>query len=123
MSDFGNGVPSRRALLTSALGLAALPCASGQSLPRDWSGHEPVRYPDPDIIALRPEFAKLKVNNTALFRITTGLRWAEGPAWNGVGRYLVFSDIPNDRQMRWLEEDGHVSQFRSPSNYANGNTF
>lgn len=85
--------------------------------------HEPIRYPDPDVIVLRPEFAKLKINNTALFRVTTGLRWAEGPAWNGVGRYLVFSDIPNNRQMRWLEEDGHVSQFRLPSNYANGNTF
>jgi gluconolactonase len=49
--------------------------------------------------------------------------WAEGPAWNGVGRYLVFSDIPNNVQMRCLEEDSHVSVFRSPSGYSNGNTF
>jgi len=51
------------------------------------------------------------------------LLWAEGPAWNGGGRYLVFSDIPNDRHLRWLEEDGHVSEFHKPSNYGNGNTF
>jgi gluconolactonase len=49
--------------------------------------------------------------------------WAEGPAWNGVGRYLVWSDIPNNIQHRWLEEDGHVSVFRNPSGNSNGNTF
>ncbi len=49
--------------------------------------------------------------------------WAEGPAWNGVGRYLVWSDIPNNVQFRWLEEDGHVSVFRNPSGNSNGNTF
>jgi len=51
------------------------------------------------------------------------LRWAEGPAWSGSGQYLVFSDIPNNRQVRWLEEDGHVSIFPSPSGFSNGNTF
>ena len=49
--------------------------------------------------------------------------WAEGPAWNAVGRYLVWSDIPNDIQHRWLDEDGHVSVFRRPANNSNGNTF
>jgi len=49
--------------------------------------------------------------------------WAEGPAWNGVGRYLLWSDIPNDRQLRWLEEDSHVSVFRKPAGNSNGNTF
>src|SRR4051812_50140413 len=122
MNDFENLRPSRRAWLGSALTFAAAPQVLAQSS-RDWSGREPVRYPDPDIIALRPQFAKVKINNTALCRVTTGLRWAEGPAWNGVGRYLVVSDIPNNRQMRWLEEDGHVSSFRTPSNYSNGNTF
>ncbi|MGH8733226.1 MAG: SMP-30/gluconolactonase/LRE family protein, partial [Burkholderiales bacterium] len=53
----------------------------------------------------------------------TGTLWAEGPAWNPVGHYLVWSDIPNDRQMRWLEEDGHVSVFRKPAGNSNGNTF
>jgi gluconolactonase len=49
--------------------------------------------------------------------------WAEGPAWNGVGKYLLWSDIPNNVQMRWLEEDGHVSTFRHPAGNSNGNTF
>ena len=49
--------------------------------------------------------------------------WAEGPAWSSVGKYLLWSDIPNDRQMRWLQDDGHVSQMRKPSGNSNGNTF
>ena len=49
--------------------------------------------------------------------------WAEGPAWNGVGKYLVWSDIPNDIQLRWLEDDGHVSVMRRPAGNSNGNTF
>ena len=48
--------------------------------------------------------------------------WAEGPAWNAVGRYLVWSDIPNDVQLRWLDEDGHVSVLRRPAGNSNGNT-
>ena len=56
-------------------------------------------------------------------RLWTGALWIEGPAWNGVGRYLVFSDIPNNRQLRWIDDDGRVSVFRSPSNNSNGNTF
>ena len=49
--------------------------------------------------------------------------WAEGPAWNAQGNFLLWSDIPNNRQLRWLEEDGHVSVFREPSGNSNGNTF
>jgi gluconolactonase len=90
---------------------------------RDWSGKTPTRYPDPDVVVLDPRFAKLKVNNSVIERLHVGSRWAEGPAWNAVGRYLVWSDIPNNRQLRWIEDDGHVSTFRSPSNYSNGNTF
>jgi gluconolactonase len=51
------------------------------------------------------------------------LLWAEGPAWSAQGRYLLWSDIPNNRQMRWSEDDGRVSVFRSPSNNSNGNSF
>jgi len=103
------------------IALAAAPLVA--QTPRDWSGRTPIRYPDPDIVVLDPRFAKLKDNNAAIERLYTGVRWAEGPAWNSEGRYLVWSDIPNNRQMRWLEEDNHVSAFRSPSNYSNGNTF
>jgi gluconolactonase len=112
---------TRRHLLQSAaFGVAAAAPAQTQ---RDWSGRNPIRYPDPDVVVLDPRFAKLKDNNAAIERLHVGCRWAEGPAWNGAGRYLVWSDIPNNRQLRWIEEDGHTSTFRAPSNYSNGNTF
>jgi gluconolactonase len=63
------------------------------------------------------------VGYTVIQRLYTGTLWAEGVAWSGVGRYLVWSDIPNNRQMRWIEEDGRVTVFRSPSGFSNGNTF
>ena len=90
---------------------------------RDYSSKNPLRYPDADIISLDKRFEKYKIGNTPIRRLYTGGLWSEGPAWNGVGRYLLWSDIPNDVQMRWLEEDGHVSTFRSPAGYSNGNTF
>jgi gluconolactonase len=89
--------------------------------PRDWSGGI-VRYPDPAVEVLDPRFAKYRLANAAVERIATGFRWAEGPAWFGDGRYLLWSDIPNNRIMRWSEESGAVSVFRAPSNNANGNT-
>jgi gluconolactonase len=91
--------------------------------PRNWSGDAPVQYPDPDIIALDNRFRRYIIGNTAIKRLHTGTQWAEGPAWNGEGRYLIWSDIPNNVQMRYLEEDSHVSVFRNPSGYSNGNTF
>ncbi len=90
---------------------------------RDWSGQNPLRYPDPDIIALDPRFNPYILFNTPIQRLYTGTLWAEGPAWNGVGQYLVWSDIPNNRQMRWIEDDNRVTEFRNPSNNSNGNTF
>lgn len=81
----------------------------------------PVVYPDPAVEAVDPRFAKYKVINAAVERLYTGTRWAEGPVWFGDGRYLLFSDIPNNRMLRWLEDTGEVSVFRSPSNYSNGN--
>ena len=82
----------------------------------------PVAYPDPAVEVVDPRFAKYKINNAAVERLYTGTRWAEGPVWFGDGRYLLFSDIPNNRMLRWLEDTGEVSVFRSPSNYSNGNT-
>jgi gluconolactonase len=83
----------------------------------------PLRYPDPDVVVLDPRFGALRQGNTPIQRLWTGALWMEGPAWNSAGRYLVWSDIPNNRQLRWLDEDGHVSVFRSPSGNSNGNTF
>lgn len=84
---------------------------------------EPVRYPDPDILVLDPRFEKYKLGNTPIQRIHHGNLWAEGPAWNAVGKYLLWSDIPNDVQRRWINDDGHVSVFRQPAGNSNGNTF
>jgi gluconolactonase len=112
----------RRSFLTAGtFGAAAGLRAMGTE--RDWSGKNPTRYPDPDVISLDKRFDRIKIGNTPIQRLYTGTYWSEGPAWNGVGRYLVWSDIPNDRQLRWLEDDGHVSTMRSPSGYSNGNTF
>ena len=93
--------------------------------PRDFGpGGAPTTYFwDPDIIAVDPSFNDLAQPNTAIKRLYTGLLWAEGPAWSAQGRYLLWSDIPNNRQMRWTEDDGRVSVFRSPSNNSNGNSF
>jgi len=79
------------------------------------------RYPDPRIQVLDKRF-RYKQGNAAIERIATGFRWAEGPVYFRDGGYLIFSDIPNNRMMRWLEEDGHLSVFRAPSHYTNGNT-
>ena len=82
----------------------------------------PVAYPDPALETIDARFEKYKVANAAVERLYTGTRWAEGPVWFGDGRYLLFSDIPNNRILRWLEDTGEISVFRSPSNYTNGNT-
>jgi gluconolactonase len=93
--------------------------------PRDFSRHgAPTTYfTDPDVLSVDPSFNALAQPNSAIQRLWTGALWSEGPAWNAQGRYLVWSDIPNNRQLRWLEDDGRVSVFRSPSNNSNGNTF
>ncbi len=86
------------------------------------AGAAPIRYPDADIKVLDERFRKYVLGNAGIERIATGMRFTEGPVWFGDGRYLLFSDIPNDRIMRWEEDTGAVSVFRRPSNYANGNT-
>ncbi len=113
-------VSAAGALLASSSWAAAL---SAQEPRRYGPGAEPVRYPDPDIVQLDSRFAKYKLGNTPIQRIHTGCLWAEGPAWNAVGKYLLWSDIPNDVQLRWVQDDGHVSTFRNPAGNSNGNTF
>ena len=89
-------------------------------LGRDW--RTPVRYPDPAVEILDRRFAPYRLGSAAVERLWTGARWAEGPVWFGDLRSLIFSDIPNDRLLRWSEETGEVSVFRQPSNNANGNS-
>src|SRR5471030_2631126 len=81
-----------------------------------------VAYPDPAVQILHPSFAKYRIVLAAVERLASGIRWSEGPVWFGDGRYLLWSDIPNDRILRWDEETGAVGVFRKPSHNANGNT-
>ena len=123
---------NRRAVVAALLSAPALTSASTQAAeenvspvptPRDWSGQNPLPYPDPDVIALDPRFEQYRLPISPIQRLHTGMLWAEGPAWNGVGNYLVWSDIPNNVQQRWIGDDARVTIFRSPSGYSNGNTF
>ena len=130
---------SRRSLL-KLIGSGAAVAASGAAMaqtqppgppstitnpPRDFGpGGAPTTYfSDPDVLTVDPLFSQYVQPNSAITRLWTGALWAEGPAWSSQGRYLVFSDIPNNRQMRWTEDDGEVTVFRLPSNNSNGNTF
>jgi gluconolactonase len=114
----------RRGFLSVAAGLAATTAMAPEAFARNFGpGAEPQRYPDPDIVSLDKRF-KYKLGNTPIQRLHTGTLWAEGPAWSAVGRYLLWSDIPNDENLRYLEEDDHVARrFRYPAGNSNGNTF
>jgi len=78
------------------------------------------RYPDPHIEVLDDSFLKLRLFSASVEQLASGLRWAEGPQWFGDGRYLLVSDIPNNRILRWDDASGHLSEFRKPSHHANG---
>jgi gluconolactonase len=71
---------------------------------------------------LDPRFARLFNGNARVEKLHTGCLWAEGPAWFGAGRFVVWSDIPNNRMLRYDETNGAVSVFRQPANNSNGNT-
>ena len=78
------------------------------------------RYPDPRIEVLHPSFAKYRIFSSTVEMLASGMRWAEGPVWFGDGRYLLVSDIPGNRIMRYDEATGAWGVFRAPSNFANG---
>ena len=71
---------------------------------------------------IEPDFRACLIGHARVERLWTGARWSEGPVWFAAGRYLLWSDIPNNRLLRWDETDGRVSTFRQPSNNANGHT-
>jgi gluconolactonase len=108
----------RRNFLTSSTKAAAL-FATPSVFAQDFQPSQ--RYPDPAIKVLDPNFAKYRIASAKVERLATGFRWSEGPVWFGDGRFLLWSDIPNNRIMKWEEETGAVSVFRKPSNNANGN--
>ena len=126
---------NRRTFVKSATALAASVAAASVATPLQAQGSDggpvteygpgarPVSYPNTDVIVIDPERFTAKQGNAPIRRIFTGGSWLEGPAWNGGGNYLVWSDIPANVQHRWLMEDGHVSVFRNPSGNSNGNNF
>ncbi len=121
-----NGLFTRRTFMKAAAAAAGAATIATSALAQDRDygpGAPPSPYPEPDVIVHDPDRFTAKIGNTPIMRLYTGTLWAEGPAWNSVGKYLVWSDIPNNVQMRWLDEDGHVSKFRNPSGNSNGNTF
>lgn len=78
------------------------------------------RLPDAAFEILAPEGRELRLFSACIEQLATGLQWAEGPVWFGDGRYLLVSDIPNDRILRWDDCSGQVSVFRQPAGHANG---
>ena len=107
---------NRRSFLQTAAASVAATTAFGEA-----SAKPPVRYPDPAIEVIdKDRFKSSKL--AAVETLYTGTRWGEGPVWFGDGRYLIWSDIPNNKLMRWDEETGNVSVFRHNSNNTNGNS-
>src|SRR5438552_17231429 len=89
--------PTRRTMVATGTAALAMAAAAPPSFAR-WEPSE--RYPDPAIEILDPSFAKYRLFNAAVERLATGMRWGEGPVWIGDGRYLLWSDIPNNRIMK-----------------------
>jgi gluconolactonase len=96
--------------------------AAGRGSASRWESSAPIRYPDPDIVVLDPRFQPMVLGNAAIEHIATGFRFTEGPVYYGDGRYLVFSDIPNDALLRWDEITGVVAPLRQPAGNPDGNT-
>lgn len=90
--------------------------------PRDWNDPTSVLYPDPAVEAFDPRFRKYIVGTTEIRRLWTGAEWTEGPVYFGDMHCVLFSDVPNNRIMRYDEVTGETTLFRYPSNEANGNT-
>ena len=98
----GAGAAAASTLLSRAAGAQSFPFSPNQ------------RYPDPAVQILDPSFAKYRIYSSTVEQVTTGMRWAEGPAYFPEGGYLLFSDIPNNRIMKFDEKTGQTSVFRSP---------
>jgi gluconolactonase len=110
---------TRRGMMSAAGAAAAMVAAGGQAFAA-WEASE--RYPDPAVQVLDPAFNKYRLLLASVERLYTGARWSEGPVYMGDWRCLLWSDIPNNRILRWDEETGRTSVYRKPSNNANGNT-
>ena len=104
--------------MAAGSGLTALSAAAGA---QSFAFRPNQRYPDPAVQILDPSFAKYRIYSSTVEQVATGMRWAEGPAYHAKGGYLLFSDIPNNRIMKFDEASGKTSVYRDKANYANGN--
>jgi gluconolactonase len=111
---------NRRTMLKTAAAAAAVMPAQLHAQSFSFAPNQ--RYPDPAVLILDPSFAKYRIYSSTVEQVATGYRWAEGPAYFPEGGYLLFSDIPNNRIMKFDEKTGRTTVFRGPANYANGNT-
>jgi gluconolactonase len=111
---------ARRRTLLKAGGAAAAAAASGGALAQAFEFKPSQRYPDAAVEILDPSFAKYRLFSSTVEQLATGFRWVEGPVWFGDGRYLLFSDIPNNRIIRYDEAANQWSVFRQPANFSNG---
>src|SRR6187399_481647 len=111
----------RRRFLKAAAG-SGLATLGGNALAQSFSFTPNQRYPDPALLILDPSFTKYRIYSSTLEQVATGMRWAEGPVYFPDGQYVLVSDIPNNRIMKYSKRDGSFTVFRSPANYANGNT-
>src|SRR5215210_8443656 len=105
----GAGAAAATTLLARAAGAQSFPFTPNQ------------RYPDPAVQILDPSFAKYRIYSSTIEQVATGMRWVEGPAYFPDGGYVLVSDIPNNRIMKYDEKDGSFTVLRSAANYANGN--
>src|SRR4249919_2283803 len=113
---------SRRNLLAGAGAATASAILARPAVAQSFPFTPNQRYPDPAVQILDPSFAKYRIYSATVEQVATGFRWAEGPAYFPEGGYLLFSDIPNNRIMKFDEKTGQTTVFRSDANYANGNT-
>lgn len=112
----------RRSFLKAAAGAGAA-ALGAPALAQSFAFQPNQRYPDPAVLILDPSFARYRIYSSTLEQVASGMRWAEGPVWFPEdGGYVVVSDIPNNRLMKYSERDGSFGIFRSPASYANGNT-
>ena len=113
---------SRREMIKSGLAFSVLATAglgaAGKAVAGEVVGS--LRYPPENIDILKPEFSKYRIFNASIEKLAGGFRWLEGPLWVGDGRYLLFSDIPNNRIMRWDEITEATTVYRENSGHSNG---
>jgi gluconolactonase len=115
-------IVSRRHFLQAAAVGTGAAVVGGRAFAQSFSFTANQLYPDPAIQILDPSFAKYRIYSSTLEQVATGMRWAEGPVYFPEGQYVLVSDIPNNRIMKFDERTGAFTVFRSPANYANGNT-